>query len=96
MGVWTVAVLGCSVAPTFPLLLLCRAAVGVGEASFVSLAAPFIDDYAPAAAKARWFAVFYLCCGTGAGKMGGWLPGVAPAGCGAWRVAHAGVGQMGV
>jgi hypothetical protein len=35
--------------------------VGVGEASFCALAAPFIDDFAPPARKALWLAIFYLC-----------------------------------
>lgn len=61
MGIWTLAVLGCSLSWSFSTLLLCRMFVGVGEASFVALAAPFIDDFAPPAAKARWFAFFYLC-----------------------------------
>ncbi|KAG7977318.1 hypothetical protein I3843_05G025900 [Carya illinoinensis] len=39
--------------------------VGVGEASFISLAAPFIDDNAPAAQKTAWLAIFYMCIPTG-------------------------------
>ena len=42
MGIWTLACLGCAAAPNFEVLILCRALVGVGEASFVSLATPFI------------------------------------------------------
>ncbi len=42
MGVWAVAVLACGAAPNFGSLLAARAFVGVGEASFVALAAPFI------------------------------------------------------
>ncbi|KAF9593996.1 hypothetical protein IFM89_026697 [Coptis chinensis] len=38
-----------------------RVFVGVGEASFVSLAAPFIDDNAPVAQKTAWLAAFYMC-----------------------------------
>ncbi len=62
---WTAAVAGCGLAPSFGALLLCRAAVGVGEASFVALAGPFIDDVAPAASKARWLAAFFLCIPVG-------------------------------
>ncbi|KAJ0970037.1 hypothetical protein J5N97_022914 [Dioscorea zingiberensis] len=39
--------------------------VGVGEASFISLAAPFIDDNAPPAKKTAWLAAFYMCIPTG-------------------------------
>ncbi|KAI8476328.1 MAG: major facilitator superfamily domain-containing protein [Monoraphidium minutum] len=65
MGTWVVAVAGCGLAFNFGSLFACRVFVGVGEASFVALAAPFIDDYAPPEKKARWFAVFYLCIPTG-------------------------------
>lgn len=65
MAIWCAAVIGCAAAPTFGALLFCRALVGVGEASFVALAAPFIDDYAPPQAKTRWLAIFYLCIPVG-------------------------------
>lgn len=73
MGVWTAAVLAAGLAPTYGLLLLARAFVGVGEASFVALAAPFIDDYAPAGSKTRWLSLFYLCIPTG--FAGGYIVG---------------------
>ncbi|XP_019082702.1 PREDICTED: probable sphingolipid transporter spinster homolog 3 [Camelina sativa] len=47
LTVWTVAVLGCGSSFAFWFIVLCRMFVGVGEASFISLAAPFIDDNAP-------------------------------------------------
>ncbi|EFJ49042.1 hypothetical protein VOLCADRAFT_59957 [Volvox carteri f. nagariensis] len=65
MAVWSAAVVACGAAPNFGCLLAARAFVGVGEASFVALAAPFIDDFAPAAQKTRWFAAFYLCIPVG-------------------------------
>eukprot|EP00958_Prasinococcus_capsulatus_P022905 scaffold3297_cov327-Prasinococcus_capsulatus_cf.AAC.3 len=40
--------------------------LGAGEASFVSLAAPFIDDAAPATQRAKWLALFYVFLPTGA------------------------------
>ena len=42
LSVWATAVAGCAVSVDFWSLLCCRMAVGVGEASFVALAAPFI------------------------------------------------------
>ncbi|KAF5833441.1 major facilitator superfamily domain-containing protein [Dunaliella salina] len=65
MGVWTAACLLSGLAPTFSILMVLRGFVGVGEASFVSLAAPFIDDYAPVEQKATWFAAFFLCIPAG-------------------------------
>ena len=45
--VWALSVFGCSVAWSFESLIAMRSMVGVGEASFVALAAPYIDDAAP-------------------------------------------------
>jgi len=42
LSVWTLAVAGCGLALGFWTLVLCRMLVGVGEASFVALASPFI------------------------------------------------------
>lgn len=83
MGVWAVAVLACGAAPNFGSLLAARAFVGVGEASFVALAAPFIDDFAPAASKAKWFAAFYLCIPVGFAL--GYIFGGAVTAAASWR-----------
>lgn len=66
-------------------MLICRALTGVGEASFVALAAPFVDDYAPRAKKARWLAFFYLCIPVGFAL--GYLLGGAVAPLWGWRAA---------
>ncbi|PPD81219.1 hypothetical protein GOBAR_DD21851 [Gossypium barbadense] len=47
LSVFTLATAGCGAAPSFWFIAICRMLVGVGEASFISLAAPFIDDNAP-------------------------------------------------
>ncbi|CAK9145017.1 unnamed protein product [Ilex paraguariensis] len=44
---------------------LAKRLVGVGEASFISLAAPFIDDNAPVAQKNAWLGIFYMCIPSG-------------------------------
>jgi len=41
--------------------------VGLGEASFCSLASPFIDDAAPPGQKTRWLALFFMCIPVGVG-----------------------------
>uniref|UniRef100_A0A0D9W7C8 Major facilitator superfamily (MFS) profile domain-containing protein n=1 Tax=Leersia perrieri TaxID=77586 RepID=A0A0D9W7C8_9ORYZ len=63
--VWTIATAGCGCSFDFWSITICRMLVGVGEASFISLAAPFIDDNAPTAQKTAWLAMFYMCIPTG-------------------------------
>lgn len=63
--VWTVAVIGCGFSWGFWSIAVCRMVVGVGEASFISLAAPFIDDNAPVSQKTAWLGLFYMCIPVG-------------------------------
>lgn len=65
LSVWTFATAGCGVSFNFWSITICRMLVGVGEASFISLAAPFIDDNAPVAQKTAWLAIFYMCIPAG-------------------------------
>ncbi|KAI4375578.1 hypothetical protein MLD38_013432 [Melastoma candidum] len=65
LSVWTIAVIGCGFSFDFWSITICRMLVGVGEASFASLAAPFIDDNAPVSQKTAWLAAFYMCIPTG-------------------------------
>ncbi|RZC44344.1 hypothetical protein C5167_037293 [Papaver somniferum] len=65
LAVWTFATAGCGGSFNYWSIAVCRMLVGVGEASFISLAAPFIDDSAPAAQKTAWLALFYMCIPTG-------------------------------
>ena len=87
LGAWTVAVLGCAAAPNYASLFVARALVGVGEASFVSLAAPFIDDVAPKERKTSWLAAFYMCVPVGVAA--GFAFGGAIGGTLGWRWAFA-------
>ncbi|CAI9117659.1 OLC1v1019099C1 [Oldenlandia corymbosa var. corymbosa] len=75
LTVWTIAITGCGFAIDFWSLAICRMLVGVGEASFVSLAAPYIDDNAPSRKKTAWLGVFYMCipCGVALGYVYGGL-----------------------
>lgn len=83
LGIWSVAVAATGAAVGLRSLLLARAAVGAGEASFVSLASPFIDDAAPPARKSRWLAAFYLCIPVGV-ALGYVVGGVTSSALG-WR-----------
>ncbi|XP_042406712.1 probable sphingolipid transporter spinster homolog 2 [Zingiber officinale] len=65
LSVWTIATAGCGGSFDFWSIAICRMLVGVGEASFISLAAPFIDDNAPVTQKTAWLAIFYMCIPTG-------------------------------
>lgn len=85
LSVWTIAVVGCGFSFNFWSITICRMLVGVGEASFISLAAPFIDDNAPVSQKTAWLAIFYMCipAGYAAGYVYGGLVGNSLG----WRVA---------
>ncbi|KAK9814346.1 hypothetical protein WJX72_004257 [[Myrmecia] bisecta] len=85
LGIWTLSAAGCGLSLSFWMLMLCRMAAGVGEASFVALAAPFIDDKAPPTTKTRWLAIFYLCIPTG--FAAGYILGGLVAGPLGWRAA---------
>ncbi|KAF5183608.1 Major facilitator superfamily [Thalictrum thalictroides] len=65
LSVWTVATTLCGVSINFWTIAICRILVGVGEASFISLAAPFIDDNAQVSQKTAWLAAFYMCIPSG-------------------------------
>ena len=75
---WTLAAAGCATATTYAAFFVCRVFVGLGEASFCALAAPFIDDFAPTGRKTVWLAMFYLCIPLGV--AGGVMFGGAVAG----------------
>ncbi|KAL0384367.1 UNVERIFIED_CONTAM: putative sphingolipid transporter spinster2 [Sesamum radiatum] len=65
LTVWTLAVALCGFSFNFWSIAVCRMLVGVGEASFISLAAPFIDDNAPVTQRTAWLGLFYMCIPTG-------------------------------
>ncbi|KAI9090887.1 hypothetical protein K1719_028372 [Acacia pycnantha] len=65
LSVWTLATFCCGFSFNFWSIAVCRMLVGVGEASFISLAAPFIDDVAPVSQKTAWLSVFYMCIPSG-------------------------------
>ncbi|TYK29428.1 putative sphingolipid transporter spinster-like protein 2 [Cucumis melo var. makuwa] len=88
LSVWTFAVIGCAASFNFWSITICRMLVGVGEASFVSLAAPFIDDNAPAAQKTAWLGIFYMCIPSGYAV--GYIFGGLVGGNYSWRIAFIG------
>ncbi|KAF5196202.1 Major facilitator superfamily, partial [Thalictrum thalictroides] len=88
LSVWTLATTLCGVSINFWTIAICRMLVGVGEASFISLAAPFIDDNAPVSQKTAWLAAFYMCIPGGIAC--GYVLGGLVAGHFSWRWAFFG------
>jgi len=83
--VWSLATIASGLATGTLSLLAARAVVGVGEASFTTLAPTIIDDLVPTARKGRALAVFYLAAPLG-GALGYLVGGMVEAHHG-WRAA---------
>ena len=64
-SLWVLGAAGCALSPSFPILLLCRLAVGAACGPFIALAAPLIDDGAPPQQKSLWLASLFLCIPVG-------------------------------
>ena len=74
--VWSFAVLLCGLAKSFPMLLLGRAAIGLGEGGFTPPSQSWIADKFPMKQRATALAIFLLgaSLGTFTGPaLGGWL-----------------------
>lgn len=65
LSVWTFATAACGFSMDFWSITIARMLVGVGEASFISLAAPFVVDNAPPNKKTAWLSLFYMCIPVG-------------------------------
>jgi MFS family permease len=65
VAVWSLATIATGFANTFGALLLARVVVGVGEASYATLAPTIIDDLTPPDRKNRALAIFYLAIPVG-------------------------------
>ncbi len=91
---WSVATAASGLAHGATSMVLARIAVGVGEASYATLAPTIIDDLAPPAKKNRWLAIFYLAIPVGS-ALGFLLGGVLEEHFG-WRAAFFVAGGPGV
>ncbi|CAM6097120.1 unnamed protein product [Calypogeia fissa] len=85
LSVWTIATAGCGLSVDFWSIACFRMLVGVAEASFISLAAPFIDDYAPPEKRTAWLSLFYACIPVGVAL--GYVYGGIVGGMWGWRMA---------
>jgi MFS family permease len=63
--VWSAATIASGLAPNLGTLIAARAAVGVGEASYATLAPTIIDDLAPPDKKGKLMAIFFLAIPVG-------------------------------
>jgi len=85
IAVWSAATVASGLAQGTGSLIASRALVGVGEASYATLAPTLIDDLAPASQKSRWMSIFYAA--TPIGSALGYLVGGAIESSHGWRAA---------
>jgi MFS family permease len=87
IAVWSLATVASGLATGTWSLVAARAFVGVGEASYATIAPTIIDDLAPPLKKARWLSIFYLAIPVGSALgyiVGGQVLSVTH---GDWRMA---------
>lgn len=85
IAVWSAATVASGFATGAGSMLAARAFVGVGEASYATLAPVLIDDIAPVESKSRWMAIFYSA--TPIGSALGYLVGGAVLHAHGWHTA---------
>lgn len=85
VAVWSLATVASGFAESFAMLVAARVIVGVGEASYATLAPTIIDDLTPPEKKGRALAIFYLAIPVGS-ALGYVLGGFIEARWG-WRAA---------
>ncbi|WP_394828717.1 spinster family MFS transporter [Pendulispora albinea] len=85
VAVWSLATLWSGLAAGKWSLLASRALVGIGEASYATIAPTVIDDLAPPERRTRWLAVFYAAMPIGS-ALGFFTGGLVQAQHG-WRAA---------
>lgn len=91
--VWSAATLASGLAPTYALLLLARAVIGVGEASYAVVTPSLLSDCYPPDRRSRVLGIFYAAIpvGTALGYVLGGLVGEAFG----WRAAFLVAGAPG-
>lgn len=83
--VWSLATIASGLAPTFALLLVARAVIGIGEASYAVVTPSLLSDCYPPESRSRVLGVFYAAIpiGTALGYVVGGLVGESHG----WRAA---------
>ncbi|HEY3822859.1 MAG TPA: MFS transporter [Polyangiaceae bacterium] len=75
VAVWSLATVATGLATSAGSLIAARAVVGVGEASYVTIAPTIIDEVAPPGKRGSWLAIFYTAIPVGSAL--GYLTGGA-------------------
>jgi MFS transporter, Spinster family, sphingosine-1-phosphate transporter len=83
--VWSVATVASGLAPTYGWLLLARAVIGIGEASYAVVTPSLLSDCYPAARRARVLGVFYAAIPVGSAL--GYIVGGSIGEAHGWRAA---------
>lgn len=65
VAVWSLATAASGLTTTFAAMIAARVVVGVGEASYATLAPTIIDDLAAPEKRNRWLAIFYVAIPVG-------------------------------
>jgi MFS transporter, Spinster family, sphingosine-1-phosphate transporter len=86
IAVWSLATIGTGLSHDTLSLVVARALVGVGEASYATIAPTFIDEIAPPETKGRWMAIFYSATPIGS-ALGYIVGGSVEHATGSWRAA---------
>ncbi len=94
VAAWSLATAAASFATGFTSLLIARAAVGIGEAAYATLAPALLADFYPPEKRNRVFTVFYVATPVGS-AIGFVLGGFLGEHFG-WRTAFLGVGLPGL
>jgi MFS family permease len=85
VGAWSLATTLSGLAGSFVALLTARAAVGIGEAAYGTIAPSLLSDYFPAARRGRVMAIFF--CAIPVGSALGYIVGGAMSAHFGWRPA---------
>ena len=86
IAIWSLATIGSGLAVGTGSLVVARAFVGIGEASYATIAPTLIDEIAPPERKGRWLAIFYTAMPVG-GALGYLVGGAVEAATHDWRMA---------
>ena len=85
VALWSVATVGSGLASSFAMLLLARALVGIGEASYAVITPSLISDFFPPDRRGRALALFYAAMPIGSAL--GFAVGSAVGSAFGWRTA---------